>query len=364
MDSSLANRHYNSIMHSSSNNQELLSKYQAVNDFLKQNDWLFISPLFFQGFELSSIFKLIGTKDEVKQQILNIICRKFYNLPITASFAEGYCIRCNHIKPFVISIEHSLILTFQKDYEGAIKTIIPIIEGIIRKYLVEEKGAVMHEIQFQKIRTSFDLLKGDLLLNYREFLNNYKTQNNESVTFSEAQISQMMAKETHYLNIWFSFVSDFVNNSFYLRTTNNKLTNEVNRHSIMHELGNNFDYNFENYIKIYFLLQFLTWAFLKKEQRSLLDSMDGYRSFEKVMAYDSIIKQSERISYEKHILFRKYDNYLEHPLKEKSPKPTLFILPAKTMIKQNWFTRINKYLWHRGFNAMSDNGNLSKNSEQ
>jgi len=347
MSNYVADNYYYLIVNSHSKEKHTLKKYREVNEFLKDNDWLFISPMFFQGFELTSFHKLIPQKENHKEKILKIITNKFYDLRITASFTEGYCARCIHISPFLQSIEHSLILAFQRDYEGALKTIIPIIEGVIRKYLVDEKGAVMHKIQFQTIRTSFGLLKEDMVTNYRQHLHTYKDQNNQPALFSEKQLDDLIAFEQEYLDIWFSFATEFVDNSFYLKTTENKITNQVNRHSILHELGEGFDYNFENYIKVYFLLQFLTWAFLKKENKSLFDDMDIYRCLEKVAAYDSLIKMAEESSHHKHVLYKSFDNYKSDTLTWALPEVKIFDLPQNYSASKKIFQGLMKHLWRK-----------------
>jgi len=347
MENYITDYHYERLIKSGNDDSISLKHIQQVNEFLKHNDWLFISPLFFQGFELDMISKLINSKDNPKEKILALIANKFYSLSFTASFIEGYCNRCNHIKPFLMSIEHSVILTFQKDYEGAIKTIIPIIEGIIRKYLIEEKGFERQVIPFEKIRKSFDLMRQDLISEYLQSVVNYTTENNEKLEFSKQQIANLISKKTEYYDIWFSFVTEFINKSFYLKTTGQPLTNEVNRHSILHEFGDKFIYNFENYIKIYFLLQFMTWIFLIKECKSPLNKIKTLRFAEKIAAYEAIIKHSEKLIYEKHLLYKNYDMYERKILKEKFPQYQNKMLPKKHILIGKLLKRISKLIWKK-----------------
>lgn len=338
--------HYKMLWNSGIENNQSLKHYQKANEFLKQNDWLFISPIFFQGMELNTISRLNGD-DKAKEKIMTLIANKFFNLPHTASFIEGYCNRSNYIKPFLMSIEHSLVLTFQKDYEGAIKTIIPIIEGTIRKYLVEDKNVEAHSIQFEKVRKSFDLLRQDLIDVYADALQNYTTENNEKIEFSERQINSLVQQQTEYYSIWFSFVADFVNKSFYLKTNGHTITNEINRHSILHELGNSFEYSFENFIKIYFLLQFMTWAFLIKEKKSILNQITTSRFAEKVATYETIIKHSEKLLYEKHLLYRNYDAYDSKMLREEFPLYGNRIYTRKQLLLSRFLKKVSKSFWKK-----------------
>jgi hypothetical protein len=348
MNEQLSKYHYNLLL-GNENENRTLEEYKLVNIFLKSNDWLFISPLFFQGYELASFLKLSKKENPDKKEILKIIISKFYNLKHVASFIEGDCSRCENIKPFLASIENSLILCFQKDYEGSIKTIIPIVEGILRKYLKNERGYTNDRIQFKDLKRSFEYLKDDLLENYIDLLRNYKVNNQESIEFTEEQFNNLVANHNYYHDAWFSFATEFINESFYLKTTNGQvISNEVNRHSILHELGFEFEYNFENYIKIFFLLQFLTWVFLKKEKQSLFhDEMKPYRYFEKIRAYEKIIEYSDQLIFEKHTLLKNYPSYNDSILKEKFPLFKNDMLSKKELILNNVFRKIEKFIWKR-----------------
>lgn len=347
MSDQLANHHYNLIVEMYNREIKTLEKYVTVNKYLKENDWLFISPLFFQGYELDLFFELSKTVDNNKKRILEIITNKFYDLKNTASFIEGYCNRSEYIKPFLGSIENSLILTFQRDYEGSIKTIIPTIEGILRKYLISEKNKTTDSIGYKDLKNSFGFLKIDLISTYTEDIRNYKDENGRLVCFSNNQVNELIKVQERHYEIWFSFVDDFVQNSFYMNTKGNELTNQVNRHSILHEFGLNFKYNLENYIKIYFLLQFLTWIFLKKERKSILNEIDSSRWIEKIFAYEKIIKQSKKLLFEKHILLKNYTDYDESFLKEEFPEFKNDILPKKQLVNYNVIRKFNQFFWNR-----------------
>ena len=305
-----------------------LEKYKVVNEFLRQYDWLFVSPLFFQGYELDYFYKLSLQDACDKSEVTNLIFHKFYQLDWSASFIEGYCKRCNYIEPFLKSIEHSLILTFQRDYEGGIKTLIPIIEGILRKYLNTERDIDNSKVKFSHLKEAFTYLKSDLILEVKS-------------RDSQDRFNEM----NEYYEIWFSFVFEFIDKSFYLNTNRNVLTNELNRHSILHEFGLAFEYNLENYIKVYFVLHFLTWIFLQKEKKSMLNEINGFRFFEKAMAYQSIIKYSEKVAYNKHLLLKNYEGYNPQLLRDilhvKFPK----LLPWRMMMKYKISKKHEEFLW-------------------
>lgn len=324
-----------------------LDEYKIANDFLRKHNWLFISPLFFQGYQLSYFADLSKQPGDQKAKINQMIFNKFFDLGWTASFTEGYCIRCTYIAPFLPSIENSIILTFQRDYEGAIKTLIPIVEGILRKYLCHEHGMEMSAIQFKHIRQSFSQIKRDLLISLKESLSNWQDDQNRQVIFSEDQKSILLDLNTQYEDYWFSFIGEFIDNSLYLNTKNNKITNEINRHAILHEYGLNFTYDLENYIKIYFVLYFLTWAFLRKEKKSLLNKIESFRAFEKSEAYRKIIQNAERMDYQKHLLLKNHPGYNAELLKEKYLVKNINI-PRRLQRNHNLFVRFHRYLWEKG----------------
>lgn len=345
MSEQITNYYFYLFKNSDKQEVEKLQKFKSINEILKQNDWLFISPIFFQGYELTFISKIESNEPNIKNKILKIVSKKFYDLRYTASFVEGYCARCNYIRPFSKSIENSIIYAFQKDYEGSIKTIIPIIEGIMRKYLITEKGFTTVTIRMKDLKNSFKLLKDDIISDYHENLKYYKSENNELLHFSELQIEELTLLKKEYYDIWFSFVDDFVNKSFYLNTNGQPLTNEVNRHSILHEFGLSFNYNLENYLKIYFLLQFMTWVFLRKENQTTLNEIENYRYFDKITAYERLIKLSENILYEKHKILQNYDDYDEAILKENFIKNKNYEIPKKHIIIHRILRKIDKLLW-------------------
>jgi len=273
--------------------------------------------------------------------------RKFYQLESTASFVDGYCQRCIYIEPFLLSVEHSIVLAFQRDYEGAIKTIIPIFEGILRKYLINEHDQENKKIGFADLRKCFDKLRRELIDTAEKGFRTERNDNNEPINFSVDQIKQLVKYETKYLDKWFSFITGFVDDSLYLNTQTREVTDELNRHAILHEFGLGTEYNLENYLKIYMGIQFLTWIFLKKAGESLLNNVDSFRFLEKVTAYQEIIKNSESLLYTKHILYAPHKGYNKDLLQKNFPVKTAELLPPLTNMKYRILKRADKFLWKR-----------------
>ena len=344
----MRNTHFE--MHRDSLEREIknLNEYKVVNDFLRSHNWLFISPLFFQGFELKRFYDLSKEKGNREKEVKKIIFRKFFNLDWSASFIDGYCNRCNHIKPFLLSIEHSLILTFQRDYEGGIKTLLPIVEGILRRYLNIEKGIEMKNIRFQHLTQSIVMLRDQSNDDFKSWLNHYVDENNRKIIFTEEEKDILVTLEEEYNAIWFSFISEFIDKSLYLNTSKKEITNEVNRHAILHEYGLDIEYNLENYIKIYFVIHFLTWIFLKKEGKSLFAEIKPSRFEEKALAYKNILELSKKTYYDKHVLYRNKKNYNPNLLQEEinfiytEPK-----LPIKYRVMYSILKRGSRFFWNK-----------------
>ncbi len=304
-----------------------LEKYEEVNQFLKVNGWFFVCPFFLTGGELSYLGDLSKAGSDQRENISNLIARKFYQLESTASFVDGYCRRSFYIEPFLLSIEHSIVLTLQRDYEGAIKTLIPIFEGILRRYLIHDHDRENKDIRFSDLKRCFNRLKLELIEGAEA---KYRTEHNENgqpLNLSANQIKNLVQYETQYLDKWFSFITGFVEESLYLNTQNMEITDELSRHAILHEFGLGTDYSLENYLKVYMSIEFLTWIFLKKDGKSLLCEAGGFRFLEKVTAYEEIIRSVDRLSYAKHTLYSPYTGYVSEQLRNKMPFKSPELLP-------------------------------------
>lgn len=323
----------------------ILKEYDLVNQFLKNNGWFFVCPFFFVGGDLSYLGSLSKMNGDQHQKIRELMVRKFYQLESTASFVDGYCLRCSYMEPFLLSIEHSIILAFQRDYEGAIKTLIPIFEGVLRKYLIDDHGWENKDIGFTDLKKCFGKIKEELLDKSEQEVRSEIDCNGQPINFSANQIKQLLKYEAQYLDKWFSFITGFVDDSLYLNTKTKTIIDELNRHAILHEFGLGTDYSLENYLKVYMGIQFLTWIFLKKEGKSLLNNCDNFRFLEKVKAYTALIKSSEKLFYTKHTILRPYKGYKQEFFQDDIPFKEPDLLPAALNINYELIKRFDKYLW-------------------
>jgi len=325
-----------------------LVKYQNAHRLLIQNDWFFVSPLFFQGFDLHILSDLYKRGNVTKQEVNKVIFRKFFNLECSAAFIEGYCKQTKFVEPFLTSIEHSLILAYQRDFEGATKTLVPIVEGILRIYLVEQKGITPTRISFKTLKRAVEYLKQDLLEACRCNLADHRGFNNEKVELTDLQVEELMKLRMEMDNIWFSFLGEFINESFYRDTDETSTANHINRHSILHALNPSHVYNLEGFIKVYFVIYFLTWMFIRLEDKSPFSQVGGYRHFEKVNAYRRIIESAEKMAYDKHILLKEYAGYDAQALRYGHRAIFAENLSLRHRVVYKLFVAMDEFLWRRG----------------
>lgn len=309
----MADYWFETLLSSSKDFLKRTKSIENANNFLVKHDWFFIAPTFLIGMEIQMIQKIAEEGIDVDSKIRKILVQRFYNLDFRTDFVEGYCIRCESIQPFVESIENSIILCFQYDYEGAIKTLIPTVEGIMRNYL-KSKGDQGY-ISFEKIRKSFRLLEEDMVSSAKKGYKNFDPKDGRKVSFTKEQVEELEAVDKELYRLWFSFMEDFINHSLYKNTQGEPLTNEVNRHSILHEFGDKKDYNIDNYLKIYFVIDFLCWAFIRKEGKSIMNEAPTKRFLEKKLAYQRIIENANRMLIYKAVLKKEYS---------KQPAPEMY----------------------------------------
>ena len=309
---------------------EEVKKHIPISQYLNGFDWFFVPPLYMQGYEINILKDLMNKGNTDPKEISRVIIRKFHDIGFSASFIRGYCSRVTFIEPFTSTIEHSMILAYQKDYEGAIKTLLPIIEGILRQYLIQEKGKTNESINFGDIKGN-SLKKGCLELlkeaNYKSHLENYISPvTNQPSTFQPNEIDELVALEKEYYDIWFSFFTEFILKSLYLDSSHNNIDGLLNRHSVSHEFNDKtLKYTIENYIKLYISINFLMWAFLIFESKSLLSECSDEDYLKTFLAYRKIVEGSKFLLEAKATLDERYKPHVKPHMSFKEKLVDLFI---------------------------------------
>ena len=322
----IINHYFELEKHSSEAHLQNIKKHIPANEYLKRFDWLFISPLYMTGAIIGLIEKLLSDGNNDSQKVSEIFINTFHDISRSASFIRGYCERAKHVNLFTRSIEHSMILAYQRDYEGAIKTLLPIIEGILSQYLIQDKGYEMKNVNFPSLKESLTLLENDIVKKQNNYFKNYTTLNGQTITFTDAQVEILTNIEKEHYSIWFTFFRDFVNDSLYKSSRNGNIEGLLNRHSALHEFNDKtMNYSIENYIKLYNSIHFLVWTFLRYESKSLLNEIEQQKYVSTYMAYEKIIFYSKLSLEAKAELDDRYKKYVE-------PKETIFVNLLKKIV--------------------------------
>lgn len=280
---------------------ETSEKILAVNSLLKEYNWFFVHP-YMQNFKIDMLWDRHTAGTLTKEYVAEFFTREFYFLNATLDYFDGIFERSVYIKSFTYFIEHSLILFFQKDYGGAINLILPSIEGIFSKYMIEAKGVDLLAKRYEKIKKAMLYLKDDLLEKKVEYLSEEK--------YNTQQLDYLVSLERKELDNWFANMHLFYVESLFAQTGEEADHGVLNRHSIFHALSLNIYHTEENYIKLFNSLIFIGWIFLQVEGQTLLfpDSKeDDTRIYlNRIQHYESLIQKSESLIVHKHSLLKKY----------------------------------------------------------
>ena len=75
------------------------------------------------------------------------------------------------------------------------------------------------------------------------------------------QVKQLLANERAYITKWLSIVKEYLANNLYLDTRTGAVADKLNRHAIVHGFTTDIYYSLENFLRLYHLLFFLSWAY-------------------------------------------------------------------------------------------------------
>lgn len=230
---------------------EIVTKLDRINIRLHQYHWIFLHP-YSQGMDIGILDRLLNESSSPEEEILKFFAHKFLDLRNTVHHLEGFFPTRPFIKEYVGSIKESFVLCLQKDYRGAIGVLLPVIEGVLRKYLVFKKGKEKKStISFKELITSLDGIKSDYLEMRAEYFQKWLDRN---------QQKQLMAKYDKYFSLWMKQFRGFLSNNLYLDTRKNDLGDNFNRHIIFHSLDYKVDYTFSNYLRLFNCILYLSWA--------------------------------------------------------------------------------------------------------
>ena len=132
-----------------------------INEYLQQFNWATIHPYLF-GFQVDYLENLMTENKGTSEEVFKLFAASFFELKSTAAFIEGSIKKRPYLSPFCHLIDQSVFMCLQRDYAGAINTLLPVIEGSIRNYLIQNKGFRRETpINKDKMIMAFDYIKND-----------------------------------------------------------------------------------------------------------------------------------------------------------------------------------------------------------
>lgn len=276
---------------------ESVSRIVKVNDYLKQFNWMFVHP-YNTGIQIHHLQELQKKGVQDRKLIFRFFAADFLNLNQTVSFIEGYFKKRPPLAPFCMLIDQSVILCLQKDYAGAINTLMPVIEGSIRHYLVHQKGKKSEKIiALSSFIGAFDLLKKDYLENRRKVYEREDEIFRDGILLDNNQIKSLLNYEDQILSIWLDAIKEYLSKSLYLDTRKEEVYDKLNRHDIFHGFNSNAYYNLENYLKVFNCITFLSFLFgLAYPGLSALPEFEEKEHREKVKNLEKI-RAISKLSY-------------------------------------------------------------------
>lgn len=292
-----------------------ISPIIPINKYLKKFNWAFIHPHLI-GAEINYFAELVKNKSGNKDAIFKIFANSFFNLQNTAVLIDGYFKIRPNLKPFCHLIDQSVFMCLERNYAGAINTLLPVIEGSIRHYLINVIGkkneTIMNSKDFFQI---FPHLRKDILDRQEDYYKkNYLNSFGISNSFDQSQINELLKWEAKNVDIWFSIIKEYLENSLYLDTRTGNVQDKLNRHSIFHGFNGDIYYNLENYLKIFNCIFFLSWAFGYADKNigaltniEIKDIIYKWKVFEKVKIISRYTASLKSLVYEKYQDFDKQE---------------------------------------------------------
>jgi hypothetical protein len=315
------------------NNIKKAQELQKLNDYIKNLGGAFIHPYLF-GNEIKVIKDSIETNTLDKDKVFQIFTNSFFDLRTTTAFIDGYCKRIEYIEPFCLLIDQSVIMCLQKDYAGAINTLIPVIEGVMRNYIISRIETISNHNYTNKenLIPSFEKAIIQDYQSYRKFF--YENKYNDLNNILEAnQLKQLLKYEREYLNIWLLIFNNYLDKNLYADTRGNTpIFDNLNRHSIFHGFNADIYYSLGNYLRVLHCIYFLSWLFAEIQGFSVPNiSTDEiiykWKAFEKIKLISDFTTSIKLDIYNKYDKFKleEFSNYQEKTKIEKEIEPILFL---------------------------------------
>ena len=236
-------------------NNQMAKGHQELNLKLLKNYGAFVHPYLTGGVVMH--FEQLEKKGELTESVVfKAFAELFLNFNHTVSYIEGFVKVCPSLNPFFHLIDQSIVLCIQRDYAGAINTLIPVIEGAMRKYLNDNKVENPEKKHFVPLFFEhINVRYSNTVSHYYEKESQYYNQN-----LAPEKISELTNLNREFSEAWVSIIIDFLKNNLYKDTREQGANDLLNRHSIFHGFKSEKYYGFENYLKVLHSIYFLAYT--------------------------------------------------------------------------------------------------------
>jgi hypothetical protein len=231
----------------------LTKSLDEVNKLLTQYNLALLHP-YSHGIEISHLKKILEENNNPYEEISLYFGKRFFNLTYTIDLIEGFFSFRPFIKEYIPSIKESVILCLQKDFNASVYTIIPVIEGVLRNFLIEDSDSN----SFKTTTKVSELLKAFNRLTCRYLL--IQEENLTKKGFERNQVKNIKKKHEEYFTLWISQLKTYLANNLYLSTEYNEIHDNLNRHVIFHSFEKNIEFGFLDYIRLFHCISYLSWA--------------------------------------------------------------------------------------------------------
>ncbi|PKR81780.1 hypothetical protein CW751_00110 [Brumimicrobium salinarum] len=282
-----------------------VEKLDKVNQHLQRSNWVFIHP-YSQGGDIEVLTNLIANSENLNEDVVTFFARKFFDLRGTIHLIEGVYLTRPFLKDFVPTIRESIVMCLQKDFKGAISILIPVIEGTLRKYLINKKGEHKKgEIEIKELLKAVNLMTDEYVELSKTFLHKRNMSLIKTDNYLDSnQEKEILKKHRYYFKLWMIQFEKFIKNNLYLNTKTNHVTDSFNRHLIFHGLEEDIEFSFGNYLRIFNSLNFLSWAIgCTVEGCSSLSELPEYKVKAMWADYFNILITSEAITEYKNNIY-------------------------------------------------------------
>lgn len=317
---------------------EIIKSLDKVNVRLKQYNWVFLHP-YVHGWDIDLLEKILDTSDNPEKEILGVFARKFLNLVSTIDYIEGFFKTRPFLNHYIQPIQESVVLCLQKDFRGAICVLIPVIEGTLRKYIIDKKGDhKKSEIDMTELLKAFNILTFEYLELQKKYL---KQRNNSYINagqyLDQNQEKHIIGKHKEYFELWLKQLKDYLQHHLYLNTKENTVTDNFNRHLIFHALEDDVEFTFGNYLRLFNCLHFLSWSIGNTTEGcsilSVANTKDIYRIWKEY--FDVLIISEAMIQTKANIYGYPIENFKQYMDPEYAKRISKPINRIKAMIGLN-----------------------------